>query len=74
MPNKNQSDDHDMILLFKYLITSRKIKNSKKRMNDLNIELENLQDELNQLRSALTNIPIGEQNITLDELYNITIK
>ena len=43
-------------------------------MTDLDIELKNLQDELNEMRSILTTHIINKQSISLDESYNIKIK
>ena len=43
-----------LILLLKYMITLKNIKNLKLRMTDLDIELQNLQNDLDATREILT--------------------
>ena len=67
-------ENTQLILLLKYMITLKNINTLKLRMSDLDIELKNLQDELNEMRSILTTHIINKQSISLDESYNIKIK
>ena len=74
--NKNENSDDEntqLLLLLKYMINLKNIANSKLKMKDLNIELENLQNELNETRSTLTTELINGQQISLDESNNIII-
>ena len=66
-------ENTQLILLLKYMITLKNIKNSKLKINDLNIELENLQNELNEYKLILTSHLINGQKISLDESNNIKI-
>ena len=72
----NQDLNYETIqlsLLLKYMINLKNIANSKLKMKDLNIELENLQNELNETRLKLTTKSINGQHISLDEYNNIII-
>ena len=69
----NDESNTQLILLLKYMITLKNIKNSKMRLKDLNIELENLQNELDETKDLLTTQLINGQRISLDELNNIKI-
>lgn len=74
MANQKSLDENtQLVLLLKYMLTLKNIKNSEIKMKDLNIELENLQNELNHIRSILTTKIINGQQISLDESNNIKI-
>ena len=74
MSTQNPDEITQMILLLKYMITLKNIKNSKLKMKDLNIELENLQIELNHITQILTENKLNNgQKISLDESNNIII-
>ena len=74
MTNQDQNyETTQLLLLLKYMINLKNIANSKLKMKDLNIELENLQNELNETRLTLTTELINGQQISLDEFNNIII-
>lgn len=73
MTKKDLNEYTELALLLKYIITLKNIKDSKLNIHELNIELENLQIELNEIRSLLTTKIINGQKITLDKNYNIEL-
>ena len=73
-PNEQMVDEStQLIILLKYMITLKNIKNLKLRIKDLNIELENLQNDLDAIRETLTTCIINGQKISLDDSNNINI-
>ena len=68
--------DHDinLALLFKYLITIKKIKASSLKMKDLTIELENLRNELSSIKESLTTTKLNKNQIlSLDDNDDLKI-
>ena len=63
-----ESENTQLLLLLKYLISIQNIKKYNHRIKDLTIELDNLQIELDHIKQELTSTKITEnQIISLDK-------